>query len=104
MLFDREGRLVEASRSNVVIVDAQERLLTPPLARGAVAGVALEVLRARVLLLERDVSSAALRSARAVFAVNAVRGVRPIVRLDGQPLRSAEHAFAAALAEALGRD
>jgi branched-subunit amino acid aminotransferase/4-amino-4-deoxychorismate lyase len=104
LLFDRAGRLVEASRSNVVIVDAQERLLTPPLSRGAVAGVALELLRARVPLLERDVAPAALRSARAIFAVNAVRGVRPIVRLDGQALRSAEHAYAATLAEALGRD
>ena len=104
LLFDREGRLVEGARSNLVIVDAQERLLTPPLERGAVAGVALEVLRERVSLLERDITPAGLRAARALFALNAVRGVRPIVRLDAATLRSDQHAFASTLRDALERD
>jgi branched-subunit amino acid aminotransferase/4-amino-4-deoxychorismate lyase len=104
LLFDRAGRLVEGARSNVLVADAEGRPVTPPLSRGAVAGVALELLRGRVALYERDVSAAALRDARAVFAVNAVRGVRPIVRFDGRPLRSAEHPLAAQLAAALERD
>lgn len=104
LLFDREGRLVEASRSNVVIVDAQDRLLTPPLARGCVAGVARELLCERLPLEERDLGASALREARALFAVNAVRGARPIVRLDGQPVGDAQHPAAARLAEALAHD
>ncbi|HVN38014.1 MAG TPA: aminotransferase class IV [Myxococcota bacterium] len=104
LLFDGEGRLVEASRSNVLWVDEEDRLLSPPLARGAVAGVALEVLRERVPIHFRDARMPALRTARALFAVNAVRGARPIVRLDGVPVGDASHPWAARLADALARD
>jgi branched-subunit amino acid aminotransferase/4-amino-4-deoxychorismate lyase len=104
LLFDRQGRLVEGARSNIVIVDAQQRLLTPPLERGAVAGVALEVLRERIPLLERDITPTGLRAARAVFALNAVRGVRPIVRIDAATVHSDQHACAATLRAALERD
>jgi branched-subunit amino acid aminotransferase/4-amino-4-deoxychorismate lyase len=104
LLFDGEGRLVEASRSNVLWVDAEDRLLSPPLARGAVAGVALEVLRERVPIHFRDARPPALRKARALFGVNAVRGARPIARLDGVPVGDASHPWAERLAEALARD
>ncbi|HEX5066707.1 MAG TPA: aminotransferase class IV [Myxococcota bacterium] len=104
LLFDRDGYLVEASRSNVLLVDADERLVSPPLERGAVAGVALEVVAERLPLAWRDVRPAQLRAARALFAVNAVRGVRPIARLDGEAVGDPSHPFAARLAEALSRD
>lgn len=104
LLFDRAGFLVEASRSNVVLVDAEDRLLTPPLSRGCVAGVAREVLCERVSLCERDIGPAALREACALFAINAVRGARPIARLDGEPIGDPGHPFAARLSEALAQD
>jgi len=104
LLFDRDGYLVEASRSNVLLVDADERLVSPPLARGAVAGIALEIVAERLPLAWRDVRPSQLRAARALFAVNAVRGVRPIARLDGEPVGDPSHPFAARLAEALSRD
>jgi branched-subunit amino acid aminotransferase/4-amino-4-deoxychorismate lyase len=104
LLFDRDGYLVEAARSNVVLVDAEERLLTPPLARGGVAGIAREVLLERVPLAERDVGPGALRAARAVFAVNAVRGARPIASLDGEPVGDPSHPWAARLSAALAYD
>jgi branched-subunit amino acid aminotransferase/4-amino-4-deoxychorismate lyase len=104
LLFDRDGCLVEASRSNVLVVDANERLVSPPLSRGAVAGVALEVVAERLPLAWRDVRPLALCAARALFAVNAVRGVRPIARLDGEPVGDPSHPWAARLAEALARD
>ena len=65
--------------------------------------VALEVLRERVPIHFRDARPFALRRARALFAVNAVRGARPIVRLDGLPVE-ASHPWAARLADALARD
>jgi branched-subunit amino acid aminotransferase/4-amino-4-deoxychorismate lyase len=101
LLFDRDGYLVEASRSNVLLVDAQDRLVSPPLARGAVAGVALEVVAERLPLQWRDVRPSELLAARALFAVNAVRGVRPIARLDGEPVGDPSHPWSARLAEAL---
>lgn len=104
LLFDRDGCLVEASRSNVLLVDADERLISPPLSRGAVAGVALEVVAERLPLAWRDVRPLGLCAARALFAVNAVRGVRPIARLDGAPVGDPSHPWAARLAEALSRD
>jgi branched-subunit amino acid aminotransferase/4-amino-4-deoxychorismate lyase len=104
LLFDRDGYLVEASRSNVLLVDADDRLVSPPLSRGAVAGVALEVVAERLSLAWRDVRPSQLRAARALFAVNAVRGVRPIARLDGEAVGDVGHPFAKQLAEALARD
>jgi len=104
LLFDGEGRLVEASRSNVLWVDEDDRLLSPPLARGAVAGVALEVVRERVPIHFRDARLPTLRKARALFAVNSVRGARPIVRLDGAPVGEPSHPWAARLTDALARD
>jgi branched-subunit amino acid aminotransferase/4-amino-4-deoxychorismate lyase len=84
LLFDRQGRLVEATRSNVVVLRADGLLVTPPLERGAVAGVAREVLVERLPeLRERDVDAADLGLAREIVAINSVRGARPIVRLDG---------------------
>jgi branched-subunit amino acid aminotransferase/4-amino-4-deoxychorismate lyase len=105
LLFDRDGFLVEGARSNVVVVDAQDRLGTPPLARGAVAGVAREVLLDCVAeLRERDVHRRDLASARAVLCTNAGRGVRPLTRLDGAALPGADHPWLARLAEALTRE
>jgi branched-subunit amino acid aminotransferase/4-amino-4-deoxychorismate lyase len=105
LLYDRDGCLVEGARSNVVVVDAQDRLVTPPLARGAVAGVAREVLVDRVPeLKERDVHRRDLSAARAVLCTNAGRGVRPLTRLDGEALPGADHPWVARLADALRRE
>jgi branched-subunit amino acid aminotransferase/4-amino-4-deoxychorismate lyase len=104
LLFDRDGCLVEASRSNVLWVDAQDRLVSPPLSRGAVAGVALEVVAERLPLAWCDVQPQQLVAARALFAVNAVRGVRPIAQVDGEAVGDPSHPWAERLAEALAHD
>lgn len=83
LLLDAAERLVEGTRSNLVVCHADGRLCTPPLARGAVAGVAREILMERVPELEeRDVGPAALARAREIIAINAVRGARAVVGLD----------------------
>ncbi len=87
LMLDRAGRLVEGARSNLLVVDARGRLVSPPLERGAVAGVAREVLSEGLGgLPERDVSRRALAAAREIIAINAVRGARAITRLDGKPV------------------
>ena len=105
LLFDGAERLVEGARSNLVLALADGRFVTPPAARGAVRGVALEaVLAAGVPLLEHDVPREALRQLREIVATNAVRGARPIVSLDGLPVGDGRPGpLAAALAAALAR-
>jgi D-alanine transaminase len=87
LLLDAAGRLVEGARTNAIVVGADGRLATPPLALGAVAGIAREVLLERVPELEeRVVLEPELRRAREIVATNSVRGARPVVRLDGAPV------------------
>ena len=90
LLFDREGLLVEGGGSNVVVVAADGALVTPPLSRGAVAGIAREVLSDRVPDLgERDLRYEDLRRAQAVMCTNAVRGARPVGFRPGRGHRAA---------------
>lgn len=102
LLFDRAGFLVEGAGSNVVVVAADGALVTPPLARGAVAGIAREVLSERVPeLAERDLRHRDLRRAQALLCTNAVRGARPVVELDGEALPGADHPWVGRLNRAL---
>jgi branched-subunit amino acid aminotransferase/4-amino-4-deoxychorismate lyase len=103
LVFDAGGRLVEGARTSLVVVLAGGRAVTPPLARGGVAGVArAAALAALPELAEADVARAELARARELVALNAVRGARPIVALDGAPVGDGEPgAWAARLAEAL---
>jgi branched-subunit amino acid aminotransferase/4-amino-4-deoxychorismate lyase len=106
LLLDGAGFLVEGSRSNVVVVPAEGGPVTPPDAAGGVSGIARGLALERVPeLREAPVPEATLRNAREVIAVNAVRGARPIVTLDGAPVGDGKPgAWARALDEALGRD
>ena len=106
LLFDAEDRLVEGARSSVLVVGEDDRAATPPLARGGVAGIArAAALAACPEIEERDVPRAGLRRVREIVALNAVRGARPIVRLDGAAVGDARtgnwaRRLAALLAEA----
>ncbi len=89
LLFGAAGRLVEGSRSNLLVVLADGRILAPPLANGAVSGIA----RARCFevlpeLIEEEVTPALLGGLDELIATNAVRGAVPIIELDGQPVGS----------------
>jgi branched-subunit amino acid aminotransferase/4-amino-4-deoxychorismate lyase len=87
LLVDESGRLVEGARSCVVALRDDGRAVLAPLARGGVRSVARElVLAARPDLLEADVSLDELLRAHELVALNAVRGARAIVRLDGRPV------------------
>jgi len=85
LLFDRQGRLVEGARSNLFVVGRDGALSTPPLERGAVAGIAREVVMERLpQVLERDTTQAQVREAEELIAVNAVRGAHAIASVDGR--------------------
>jgi branched-subunit amino acid aminotransferase/4-amino-4-deoxychorismate lyase len=86
LLFDAAGYLVEGGRSSLVVVRADGSAVAPPLARGRVRSVALEIALEARALAEGDVTLEELRRARELVALNAVRGARPIVRLDGRPV------------------
>jgi branched-subunit amino acid aminotransferase/4-amino-4-deoxychorismate lyase len=87
LLFDEAGYLVEGARTNIVVVTESGALLTPSLARGAVAGIAREIVLERATEVRQDeLHRDALPHARELIALNAVHGARPIVRLDDSPV------------------
>lgn len=106
LVVDAGGYLVEGARSSAFVALSPGSLATPPLARGAVAGIARSVVLERVAgIAEREIAEAELRGAREIVAVNAVRGARPIVRLDGAPVGDGQPGpWAQRLADALAAD
>jgi branched-chain amino acid aminotransferase len=106
LLLDAAGRLVEGTRSNVIVVGPDGAPVTPALACGAQAGVARSLLLERVpLLREAEVSRAELAAAHEILATNAVRGVRPVIALDGRPVGDGKPGpWAARLDHAFRRD
>ena len=106
LLLDSSGRLVEGSRSAIVVVSERGVARTPPLARGAVAGVGRAVALERVSgLAEGDIARADLSEAAEIIAVNAARGALPITRLDDRPVGSGKPGpWARRLAAALEAD
>jgi len=105
LLLDAAGHLVEGTRSNIVVVPPGAGPATPGRQSGAVAGIALEAAREHVPeVAECPLSQTDLQGAGEILALNAVRGVRPITRLDGNPVGDGRpgpwaERFAAALAE-----
>ncbi len=91
LLFDADGLLVEGCRSNLLLIDDAGILLTPDLSLGAVEGLGLSLVReSQPELREVKLSLEGVRAARELMAVNVVRGVVPIVELDGKPVSGGE--------------
>ncbi len=87
LLANADGLLVEGTRTNSIVVLASGVLVTPPLARGAQAGVGRAILLEQTAeLAEADIALADLADARELVAVNALRGPRPIVGVAGRPI------------------
>ena len=87
LLFDAEGLLVEGAHSNFIVVTEQGSVVTPDPALGAVEGLGLTI----VFENYPDIGRARLRAddvacAREFMSVNAVRGVVPILELNGEPI------------------
>lgn len=88
LLFDGAGRLVEGSRTNLVVVTEEGFCLTPARGLGPVEGLGLELAREAVpaIVETLGIDRKTLARARELVAVNAVRGAVAIVELDGQAI------------------
>jgi branched-chain amino acid aminotransferase len=97
------GNLCEGTGTNVFVV-LGDRLVTPPLLAGCLAGVT----RGLVLELladaeEDDVPMAALAEADEVLLTSTTRDVQPLRSLDGRPLPGSDGPVARRAADALAR-
>lgn len=86
------GRITEGTRSNVFVIEG-ERLITPPLAEGLLAGVTrwfLMTLAKDVGLVPREepLTVERLLKAEEAFLTSTLRGVVALLSLDAQPIGS----------------
>ena len=84
LFVDGDGLVIEGGRTNLFAVLGDGSWVTPDLSRGGVSGTARAVvLEATDAFSVRNVPYHALASAREIVLVNAVRGGRAVVSLDG---------------------
>lgn len=79
------GNLCEGTGSNVFVV-LDDRLVTPPLSSGCLAGVTRALLLEAGVGIEADVPMAALDDVSEMFLVSTGREVQPVHRVDGRAL------------------
>jgi len=103
VLLNASEHLIEGTSSNLFVASREGGLWTPPISSGAVAGIARAVALERIPEIEeRDVAKPELLAAQELIAVNAVRGARPITRLNDRKVGEGRPGpWSARLAEAL---
>ncbi|WP_247896642.1 aminotransferase class IV [Azospirillum argentinense] len=84
LLLNSAGRLAESSVANLFIV-RDGRLLTPPVAEGALPGIRRALILERGDASEAPLSVADLLGAGEAFLTNSL-GLRPLLRVDGQTI------------------
>ena len=85
LLFDNDAFLVEGGRSNFLLVTNDGRLQAPAPELGAVEGLGLTILTESLPEIELTrISHDNVQNARELMSINIVRGVIPIVELDGR--------------------
>jgi branched-chain amino acid aminotransferase len=89
------GDLCEGTGTNV-FVGIGDRLLTPPLSSGCLAGITRELVIELVDVVEEDLPLAALTRADEVFLTSSTRDVQPVGAVDGRPLPQAPGPLTAA--------
>ncbi|HLV60786.1 MAG TPA: aminotransferase class IV [Fredinandcohnia sp.] len=83
LFLDTEGHLAEAAASNLFVVKGG-RILTPPLGCGILPGITREiVLELEPFTEERVLWPRDLFEAEEVFLTSSIRGIVPLVRVDG---------------------
>jgi 4-amino-4-deoxychorismate lyase len=88
LMLDTEGELICATAANIFFF-SERTLVTPDLRfsgiRGVMRGQILSMARLlKIDVEERSVWPQELAAASEVFVTNAIRGLRPVVRLDAQ--------------------
>jgi branched-chain amino acid aminotransferase len=94
ILLNTRGFVAEGSASNVFLV-REERLITPSIESGALAGITRQAvleLATSVGLeaVQSEVESSAFWDAAEAFLTNSVMEVMPLTRLDGRPIGSGQ--------------
>jgi branched-chain amino acid aminotransferase len=92
IFLDTEGHVSEASASNIFIVSGAA-LVTPPLSCGVLPGITREAIielaaTIGVQVMERPVSPSELSGADEAFLTSSLRGIAPLVRVDGRAIAS----------------
>lgn len=92
MFLDTEGHISEASASNVFIASGGA-LITPPLSCGVLPGITREAIievaaTLGVPVMERSVEPSELAGADEAFLTSSLRGIAPLVRMDGRAIGS----------------
>lgn len=109
VMANTRGDLCEGTGSNIVVL-VGDRLVTPPLTSGCLAGITRELLlewaREEALpVVEEDLPLSVLATADDVLLTSSTRDVQPVSELDGRPLpgsdlgREASKLFARRAAE-----
>lgn len=80
---NERGRLSDGGRTTIFLV-REGRVLTPPVAEGALPGIARRLLLEAGMAVEAPLDWKAAEEAEAVFLANALRGVLPVGRLEGR--------------------
>ena len=94
LMVNTAGFVTEASTSNMFVWRG-ERLLTPPLTAGILAGVTrallLEFCRDQgIAAVEQDLTPAEVRTADEVFLTSTLKDIGPVTHLDGRPILGGE--------------
>jgi branched-chain amino acid aminotransferase len=92
IFLDTEGHVSEASASNIFIATGGA-LVTPPLSCGVLPGITREAIielaaTLDVQVMERPVDPSELGGADEAFLTSSLRGVAPLVRVDGRAIGS----------------
>jgi branched-chain amino acid aminotransferase len=94
LLLDDAGMVAEAPTSNVFIVDAGNRLLTPPLEQvlhGITRDSVLQIARSMgIACAETNLCVDDLFIAQEAFLTGSTLGCKPIVSFDGRPVAAGE--------------
>ena len=90
IFLDTEGHVSEASASNVFICK-EGALTTPPLSCGVLPGITREAIielasTLGIQVSERPVSPLELADADEAFLTSSLRGIAPLVRIDGRAI------------------
>lgn len=96
ILLNTKGYITCFTTGNIFIL-RKNKLFTPPLADGVMNGIIRQKWIEKEDITEKSLSRADLENADGIFLTNALRGIVPILSLNGKPLKKPDFAFDTAL-------
>lgn len=106
IVLNEKNRVVEASTSNIFMVDKNNTLITPRIRDGCLPGITratiLEMAKKMGLkTVEKTIKPGELLEAKEVFITNSITELVPVVRIEGRKIKKG--ALTRRLQEAYGR-